>query len=469
MAVTIRISNGYEIKLDKDKLLSLFPTSLLATTLDMDPDVEVIELSMKFITPEVLDLVRELVETRCTPAHVNDSTQLIEAGKYLLMDILIVMGNPKYKEYTEAFPRKNLLDPTYDVFHRIKYALRTGYASLYTYLYPYVNDDGLRYELLTMSVVMNQLDRVKELLSDGTLNITEVPIYTSEFFTHQGLKVPHMVKVSLVAETVSKVNILGYALDASCDLFQYLLDHYSEEISEALNDLIYDTYHRPDLLNLIVRHPKFHYTDYTPNWLYRGIALMDAEALRLSIQEKGLKFEMAHADLLMFRLFERFYTVSIDTWNLQEYLAEQDRFYGNYEDSMEKAKFLAGSHPIFKEYYDAYTTLQAGHTPDTCRFNISKIWSLFLVIHGEHAPLVSEFLTWINNDTTGGFIHPFVTFAVYCGQPEIITCVLERVNLVWSSHTSELRLIYNHALSLAQLKHPELIPLITSYMVKPAP
>lgn len=79
----------------KPTYLDLFPDSLIASVLSNDPTVETIEITNEKIIPEVMDLLSYMVKFRIVPSPQSDnlSLSLLEAGKYLGIEIFLFMSD----------------------------------------------------------------------------------------------------------------------------------------------------------------------------------------------------------------------------------------------------------------------------------------------------------------------------------------------------------------------------------------
>lgn len=87
----------YQKVLNKQEFLDVFPESMISHTLEMCPSDGVIELTMACVTPAVIDLIHKIVETRTTPLIQDQFRPIVEeCGKYLGMEILMILGNKKY-------------------------------------------------------------------------------------------------------------------------------------------------------------------------------------------------------------------------------------------------------------------------------------------------------------------------------------------------------------------------------------
>ena len=76
-------------------LLELFLDSLFAIVLGQDPSTENIEIEVPIVTPDILDVIKYMVDTGKTPI-VEPKENWRQAGRYLLMDVITAMSDPEY-------------------------------------------------------------------------------------------------------------------------------------------------------------------------------------------------------------------------------------------------------------------------------------------------------------------------------------------------------------------------------------
>lgn len=101
--ITIKlILHNYTTLINRDNLISLFPQSLLAVTLEQDPSTDIIELSVPVVTPEILDIIKYVTDNKKSPVGINYNEALITAGDYLNMDYIQALSDPQYKIFREG-------------------------------------------------------------------------------------------------------------------------------------------------------------------------------------------------------------------------------------------------------------------------------------------------------------------------------------------------------------------------------
>lgn len=121
---------------DKEKILSLFPESLLARTVDLDSSAELIPIPNDDVTPDALDYLQGLIrEDYPDPPRTTDT---ISTGKYLGIDLLIVVGDASYATFALQNPVVNLLhlEELSQVEYRriLEFTIKADYPSLANYV-----------------------------------------------------------------------------------------------------------------------------------------------------------------------------------------------------------------------------------------------------------------------------------------------------------------------------------------------
>lgn len=105
--VTIYLPLGeFKTTVDRQKLLTKYPDSLLATMLEQDPQATVIELTQPFVTYRVLSQMTWIINDDRVPYMYPDEVDPInfeKSSRYLLMDILGVIGTPEYVQFQDKF------------------------------------------------------------------------------------------------------------------------------------------------------------------------------------------------------------------------------------------------------------------------------------------------------------------------------------------------------------------------------
>ncbi len=121
MIALTSIPYRHSVNVDKLQLIRLFSDSLFAITLDQDPIADEIAIFEPIVTSDILDTIKYMIEYNNTPL-VESRNNWYQAGKYLLMDVIIAMSDPNYLQIKQK-TRLNLLDQ-YDLIRRYDYIMR---------------------------------------------------------------------------------------------------------------------------------------------------------------------------------------------------------------------------------------------------------------------------------------------------------------------------------------------------------
>lgn len=139
----------YSRTVDSNRLVQLFPESLFASTITVDPTVEVIEISNPEITPGVLDYIVTMVETGKTPL-ISEGLDLTPAYRYLAIDVMEALADPNSNNFIQGRPDVNLLNLAQldqSAYYTILYyGLTIPIPGLVTYLFKYTTPDRHRAE-----------------------------------------------------------------------------------------------------------------------------------------------------------------------------------------------------------------------------------------------------------------------------------------------------------------------------------
>lgn len=169
----------------KDKVLSMFPQSLISTTLDISHEVQ-IELNHPIMTIQVMNILDTIVNYN-TLSKVNPELRsgLASAGDYLGIDLLALIADSRWDVVDTKY---NLLDPLCikmygkDLFHL---ALVNNYVLLVDYLIKlgvdpssvFLNTDqpyiqASHYDGITYASSKGYIDMVERLLKDPRVDPT---------------------------------------------------------------------------------------------------------------------------------------------------------------------------------------------------------------------------------------------------------------------------------------------------------
>lgn len=215
--------------MSKEKLLSLFPTGLLATTLDLDKSASEIDFDLPFITPEILNFLAEIINNRHIPDTIPDN--LLRTADYLQLDLLSVLSNPEYKNFHLQYPNINLLDkasldtsPTYDQV--MTYAIQHQYTELFEYMLENTNGENHVEDarLLGLSVIGNFTEGVRALLQERKVDPKYVAVPLSIVKDVFPSKAGEIEASAFMGLGIPEV--LRYALGSNIDIFNLLLPYF---------------------------------------------------------------------------------------------------------------------------------------------------------------------------------------------------------------------------------------------------
>ena len=180
MSVIVRLLqyNNYEVLLDRNRLLELFPTSFLSTTLNLDPTAEVIDIPSRDVTPNMLNIVKIMIDTDNVALYDSKipKEEYIRASNYLNIDILTAMVDPNYNLFVQSHPLMNLLHITDDDFDEIlPFSATSGGNQLVWYLFRTLPFNLLYYisfsnSMLVVASYYGSIDVVRLLLRREGVN-----------------------------------------------------------------------------------------------------------------------------------------------------------------------------------------------------------------------------------------------------------------------------------------------------------
>lgn len=173
--VTVTLPKQYYASwtLDWKKFTSLFPDSLISTTVELTNDTH-IEFTQPFMTIEVMNLLEEIVRTQTVPHSKVKGDQLEHVGRYLGIDLFNVMAHPHWESFRTSW---NILDPE-DVKKHGPWFMELAICGNYLALVSYLLDRGIdptEIILDNMNVLAFAADRgyyaiVKRFLQDGRID-----------------------------------------------------------------------------------------------------------------------------------------------------------------------------------------------------------------------------------------------------------------------------------------------------------
>ena len=160
---------------NRHKFTSLFPDSLITTTLNMSSDTD-IEFTQPFITPNVINMLSYITEHEYVRPDFKSFPELIQAGDYLNIDILTIIGDEKWIQFTKMCPEINLLKiGKLFIVQIFMYAVHIGHLSLVKYLINKGADPSISYQkikncALTESCIRGHTHLVRYLLKDKRID-----------------------------------------------------------------------------------------------------------------------------------------------------------------------------------------------------------------------------------------------------------------------------------------------------------
>lgn len=163
-----------QVTFNKSKFLKQFSTpSLIRNILEQTKDTD-IEITQPFVTPQVLMILKHITEKNTIPDYDPDvNPSLILSGDYLGLDLLLVIGNPKFKSCPGNILR---LDP-HGAYKMAMYAITHDYRSLLEYILnrPTLAKSNIKWtSLMFQAVSENKPSLVNLLLKDSRVD----PYYT---------------------------------------------------------------------------------------------------------------------------------------------------------------------------------------------------------------------------------------------------------------------------------------------------
>lgn len=99
------IPYNYTITISKQDIQDLFPDSLLARTMELDRETDLIEIAQECVTKPVLDVLKYILDNKTLPL-IKPSSEFAIASRYLMIDVLSVLSDSKIN----LFNMVNLLD-----------------------------------------------------------------------------------------------------------------------------------------------------------------------------------------------------------------------------------------------------------------------------------------------------------------------------------------------------------------------
>lgn len=407
--MTVRlVSRQCTVELSKDSLYQVFPNCLLTQTLDLDSSTETIELTQLCITPQILEFVHSILQDQKVPILMPPSQELMAAGRYLLMDLLIVLADAKYPAYAEKFNSNLIISGSPDPESLI-YSIHLEYMSLFTYLYSRDISTGVKYRALAVAIIMDNLQIVKYILRDTDLSLDNVRSYgisdliemlplhidVDEYSAHRDLITPS----------------LHYAMN-SPRVFGYILEHTENPM--GLNFLLGKVSYMPVICNLILSHPKCWVDPF--EYLYnRLIGRGDVKTVQLLIGRPEFNKDLVRKHLAMWMVpnFRH------DT--VYEYKTAFDAYYQDQSEMIMKIRCLAEVCPSIQSQYESFIAAQTGQSVT----NVSDMYTelVLMAIDGGQVKLITKLLqSGANHDE----LYRWCMLTAYKGNVQIAQLLMDR-------------------------------------------
>lgn len=174
------VSFDYTVNFDTSKLISLFPNSLFTKTLEQDSTATVIEISVPVVTPRVMDIIKNVIDTGKSPAITDPviRQELVKAGDYLNMNYLQVISDPLFPDMLEQYPQFDPINPkvmsnpkAYSILLRYLMSLdrdmEDKYISRYLIQHALFDVGAEDQQLLEKAITSRRLDIMELLLKRG--------------------------------------------------------------------------------------------------------------------------------------------------------------------------------------------------------------------------------------------------------------------------------------------------------------
>lgn len=137
LVVQLEAYDNREWTFDTERILHLFPESLLARAVELDPTAEVIPIPSRDVTPEGLDYLSLLIRENYPP--VPSHSDIVSTGRYLGLDVMIVVSDPLYPAFIKQNKDINLLyikTVSPELYREaLEWALKFNYVSLCRYIF----------------------------------------------------------------------------------------------------------------------------------------------------------------------------------------------------------------------------------------------------------------------------------------------------------------------------------------------
>ena len=163
----------YSITVPRQAILKFIPDSVLGRALSGDPSVDIINIPNKVVTPEVMDMLQNiLVNGKLPSIYISPPSQedYINSANYLGIDALGLLVDPNWPNFAKSYPSINFLNPSIirsKTFYQrmMSYALYTPDPFMLTYILntvpPYtfldVDDEAVRFAILSKNQPLSEI------------------------------------------------------------------------------------------------------------------------------------------------------------------------------------------------------------------------------------------------------------------------------------------------------------------------
>lgn len=145
MSVTLRslayfdsYGNPIIVTVPRDNIVTLFPTSLLASALQLDPEAEVIDIPNADVTPKALIALEYILTYQDLP-NVPVDPEYNTAGNYLNIDALSLLSDPTLPLFRQEYPDINLIDFNPESYRTVvEFAIWNNSPMLSRYIFGHV-------------------------------------------------------------------------------------------------------------------------------------------------------------------------------------------------------------------------------------------------------------------------------------------------------------------------------------------
>lgn len=120
--ILISEPHHYQVTVPREVFTTLFPESVITSTLILNPETDEIKIPNVVITPQILDLLREITTTQTVPPKTLPNSELEDAYRYLNIPLFLAMSDPNWSLFRIVYPDIDPFHPDYEV--TMDFALR---------------------------------------------------------------------------------------------------------------------------------------------------------------------------------------------------------------------------------------------------------------------------------------------------------------------------------------------------------